>query len=238
MAIDVGNTRLKVGLFSEDKLLNVLVDPELSELGQIAQDSQVSNVIACSVATHPDEFETETGLSPIVWLRPTLRIPIRNQYASPETLGMDRLAVVVGAHHLFPDANCLVIDAGTTITYDFIIKSGEYLGGGISPGIRLRFKALNQHTDRLPEITKASDLPVLIGDSTESSILSGVLNGVLAEIDGIIRRYEHKFSTLRVIMCGGDSSYLQDKVRSSVEVEPHLVLAGLNSILLYHAHES
>ncbi|GJM27500.1 MAG: type III pantothenate kinase [Cyclobacteriaceae bacterium] len=235
MAIDMGNTRTKAGLFTGYQLESVLTNPEKNRLKGIVDENNIERVIVCSVATNLEVFEAETGLEQVTKLTSETAVPIKNLYGTPHTLGMDRLAAVIGAQHLYPNQNSLVIDAGTTITYDFISKDAEYFGGGISPGIDLRFKALNQHTFKLPRIHAVNTPVPLIGSDTKSSIQSGVINGVLAEIEGFIRSYEHKYPNLQVVMCGGDAGYFETMLKAPKIVVPHLVLIGLNSIIMYHA---
>ncbi len=235
MAIDMGNTRIKAGLFSDHKMLEVLNDLGKNELHKIVIDQRIDQVIVSSVVSNLDGIESEIGLDNVLKLSSKLEGPVKNAYQTPGTLGMDRLAGVSGAFQLFPGSNCLVIDAGTTITYDFLDDQGTYHGGGIAPGIEMRFKSLQKYTHKLPLIEGEWDTTSLIGKNTEGSIRSGVLNGVLSEIEGIIRRYEHKFSTLKVITCGGDANYFEGRVKAPIFVYPHLVLIGLNSILMYHA---
>jgi type III pantothenate kinase len=138
---------------------------------------------------------------------------------------------------MFPNSNILVIDAGTCITYDFIDKNGVYQGGAISPGINLKLKALNTFTQKLPLIEFKNEF-VLIGQTTEESILSGVLNGTIAEIEGIIGYYSHSFSDLKTIICGGASNFFESKIKAPIFVVPELVLIGLNRILQYNVSKN
>ena len=162
-----------------------------------------------------------------------LPLPIKNGYTTPITLGVDRIAGVCGAHQHFPDRPCLVIDSGTCITYDFIDRDGVFLGGGISPGLSMRFEAVHTFTARLPLVQMIESAP-LIGNSTETCIQSGVLNGVIEELNGIINRYQEKFEGLQVILCGGDARFFENKLKASIFALPNLVLSGLNSILIYN----
>ncbi len=148
---------------------------------------------------------------------------------------MDRLAGVCGAIELFKETDTLVIDAGTCITYDFVDKQKNYFGGSISPGLKMRFKAVHTFTAKLPLVDSANAVG-LIGDSTESSIQSGVINGMIAEIEGIIMRYQDKYPGLRVILCGGDTAFFENKLKASIFAAPDLVLIGLNSILIYNVN--
>ena len=235
LAIDMGNTRVKAGVFSSDQLVKVLDKFDPREIPQIVVQEEIEEVIISSVVNDFENFKGRLGLKHLLWLTPDLDIPIKNCYSTPETLGMDRLAGAIGAHHLYPGTDCLVIDTGTTITYDMIDKNGHYLGGGISPGIQVRFRSLNQQTSQLPLVSMDSKDVPLIGKDTKGSIMSGVLNGITAEIEGIIRRYGHKFPTLKVILCGGDAGIFESKLKTPVLVISHLVLIGLNSVLMYHA---
>jgi type III pantothenate kinase len=137
---------------------------------------------------------------------------------------------------LFPKANCLVVDAGTCITCEFIDSQGKYWGGAISPGLSMRFKAMNTFTARLP-LVEPVDNPPLIGDSTVSSMQSGVIHGVVDELDGAIKRYSEKFDDLKVILTGGDCRFFENKLKASIFAVPELVLRGLNSILLYNIRD-
>jgi type III pantothenate kinase len=235
LAIDMGNTRIKAGVFSDHRLLKVQDVPKLADLAVIAAKEDVDQVIVCSVVSGLDYFESETGLEQVIKLTPSLGLPIRNQYQTPFTLGMDRLAAAAGAHSLYPATDCLVIDVGTTNTYDFLSREGDFLGGAISPGMNLRFKVLNQNTHQLPHLMASENSVPLTGSNTEGSVQSGVINGISAEIEGIIRRYTEKFPNLKVVMCGGDAPFFESKVKAPIFVTPHLVLIGLNSILMYHA---
>ena len=235
LAIDMGNTRMKVGVFSGEELIRTVENIDLKEVPPLITQEGIQSIIVSSVVSGFNDLQQLVTLERVLRLTPDLEIPINNRYATPNTLGMDRLAGAIGAHHLYGESNCLVIDAGTTITYDFIDNQGNYLGGGISPGLGVRLASLNQHTSQLPHVELDSmDIP-LIGNDTRSSILSGVLNGTTAEIEGIIRRYAHKFPTLKVILCGGDAGIFASKLDTSVTVISHLVLIGLNSVLMYHA---
>ncbi len=236
LTVDQGNTRLKAGIFSGTELQKVILDPSLDELRDLLKETNIEAAIISSVRQEIEALkDLLRPVSMVFELTPTLDVPVKNLYRSPQTLGMDRLAAVVGANELYPQEHCLVIDAGTSITYDLIDDQGIYRGGGISPGLHLRFKALNDHTSKLPLIEIKDADVALIGNDTQSSIRSGVLHGTTAEIEGIIRRYEQKFSNLKVLLCGGDAAFFESMLKASIFVVPHLVLIGLNSILMHHA---
>ncbi|UII28675.1 type III pantothenate kinase [Fulvivirga maritima] len=167
------------------------------------------------------------------FLEYNLPLPFTIDYKTPQTLGRDRVAGVAGGQYIFPNANTLVIDLGTCITYDIIDAKNVYHGGGISPGLKMRFKSLHNFTAKLPLIEPTNDFE-LIGQSTKESILSGVINGMISEIDGIIRMYTDKFAHLQIIMCGGDAKFFENRIKANIFVAPELVLTGLNRILLYN----
>lgn len=161
-------------------------------------------------------------------------LPVKNLYKTPETLGKDRIANAAGANYYFPGRNVLSIDAGTCIKYDFVNSENEYSGGAISPGLDMRFKALHHFTAQLPLIKKMkSGGENLIGQTTKDSILSGVQNGVMAEISGIINQYRDKFKKVSVIITGGDSIFINTLVskKNRIFAVPDLTLLGLNIIL-------
>jgi type III pantothenate kinase len=162
------------------------------------------------------------------------KIPLKNLYRSVSTLGSDRIAASVGAYFLQPDKNFLVIDAGTCIKYNFTNAQNEYLGGGISPGIQMRLISLHEHTSKLPLVKLTEDPIDLIGENTEQSILSGVVNGVISEIDGIIDGYQNRFPGILVLLTGGDSEFLAKRLKNSIFAHQNLVLKGLNDILNYN----
>jgi len=168
-------------------------------------------------------------------LGPNLPIPIFNRYATPGTLGVDRLAAACGAWALFPNQDCLVVDIGTCINYEFISKTGEYHGGAISPGVVMRFESMHRLTAKLPNATPIESAP-LIGSDTIQCLQSGVMNGVLEEIKGTIHRYNIEYPGIRVILCGGDAHFFENHLKPSIFVAPELVLMGLNSILLHNVN--
>jgi len=160
-------------------------------------------------------------------------VPLKNLYKTPKTLGRDRMAAAIGARHFDPKGNLLVIDAGTCITYDFVNHKNEYMGGGISPGIQIRFKSLKHYTGKLP-LLKRQDIDYLVGGSTDESILSGVINGTVAEINGTVDRYKEDFPKVKVLLTGGDGPFFESYVKSDIFAVPNLVLYGLHKILLYN----
>lgn len=233
-AVDLGNTSAKCGIFKGDNLIDKLDNLKITQVIEIINKNLPSNVIFASVnqdvaklSQHIDKYVN------CLVLDHQIKTPINNQYDTKETLGLDRLAGVVGANYLFPKKNLLTIDAGTCITYDIVNNNREYQGGAISPGIEMKFRALHDYTARLPHISIDQDVD-LIGKSTRASMLSGVLNGTVAEITQMIRMYASEFVDLQIVICGGDSQFLKSKLSTNVTFMADLVLIGLNRILRYN----
>lgn len=237
LVIDYGNSAAKVGIFDHQNLLQKYTISSLIELGEFVKTTDAENFLVSSVKEDPDKISAFSVKSQRRFiLNPDLPLPIQNLYSTPHTLGVDRIAGVCGAREIFPTEHCLVIDAGTCVTFDFLDKDGRFHGGAISPGLNMRFKAVHTFTAKLPLVSPTENAK-LIGDSTESSIQSGVINGMTAELDGIITRYSQKFEGLRVILCGGDALFFENKLKSSIFASPDLVLIGLNSILNYNVNQ-
>ncbi len=160
-------------------------------------------------------------------------IPIKNVYKTPITLGKDRIAAAIGAYKLFPKKNVLVIDAGSSITYEILSQNGDYCGGAISLGIHLRAKALNHFTDQLPLVEPRLQVD-LVGNDTESCLQSGIVNGAIAELSAMIQGYENQFEDLKIILTGGDAIYFEKSLKYNIFASENLVLEGLNYILDYN----
>lgn len=242
LILDFGNTLFKAAIFEQGNLVHKfsgsqLFTKDLKELKK--QFPQLKKVIYSSVIELNAELtEFLTANFDCHVLSIETKIPINNHYKTPNTLGKDRLAAAVGAFELFPKRDILVIDAGSSITYDILTRNSEYLGGGISPGIAMRFKALHQFTDKLPLI-KPSDFNInLIGTDTQESILSGVINGVKAEIDGIIDQYKKLYPDILVIFTGGDLKHFDKNLKNNIFAAENLVLHGLNFILNYNDNKT
>ena len=161
-------------------------------------------------------------------------LPIENLYETPETLGKDRLAAAVGANELFPDQNILVIDAGTAITYDLVSEKNQFVGGNISPGLQMRFKALNHFTGKLPLVSYSDEFQS-IGKNTTDAIRAGVQNGILYEIAQTIDVFNENYQNLQIVMTGGDSIFFDKKLNYSIFVHFNITLIGLNRILEHNA---
>ena len=171
-------------------------------------------------------------------------VPIRNGYATPATLGQDRLAAAIGARTLCPDENLLIIDAGSAITYDFVSAEGEYIGGNIAPGFKMRFTVLQRMTKKLPLVeVEENELIPLFGTNTRDAIAAGVIRGVAYEIKGYMRTLRARMPHFQTYLTGGNAPYVLNNVRSSrnekrdIHYEKHLVLIGLNTILVYNKEQ-
>lgn len=229
LTIDQGNTIAKVALFEEEKLLQKISEVDFEAVLKYAKDAD--RVILSSVKSKSEYLDLSH--SHFINLNSNTPLPIENRYSSPKTLGKDRIALSVGAHHLFPNEDVLILDMGTCLTYDFINADGQYLGGGISPGLSMRFKALYHFTDGLPMVSP-KDSPSLIGDTTDTAILSGVINGISSEIDGIIQRYTIKYPNINVIITGGDANFFDKGLKNAIFASSDLLMIGLNKILDYN----
>ncbi|MDQ3396034.1 MAG: type III pantothenate kinase [Bacteroidota bacterium] len=231
IAVDIGNSYIKFGCFENGKLKKSLVYKSIDEAKDFLKKEAPQSIIISSVGKGPGEFAKGLDdIAHVLIMSSELQVPIKNKYNYPNTLGQDRLAAAVGANFIFPNKNCLSVDIGTCITFDFLNDQGEYLGGSISPGLSMKLKALHTFTSRLPLIEAIGDAG-LIGKTTEESILSGVINGTSAEIETMIQFYNNKFENLQVIICGGDAKFFETRIKATIFVIPELVLIGLNRIL-------
>jgi type III pantothenate kinase len=158
--------------------------------------------------------------------------PFKNKYATPKTLGVDRMILATGATLFYPNQNRLIIDAGTCITYDFVDDKDNYLGGAISPGLRLRYESLHQFTSKLPLLT-FEEPEELIGSSTTQSIHSGVVNGLICEIDGFIDRYKQQYENFTIILTGGDTVFLAKRLKNTIFANSNFLLESLNQFFQY-----
>ncbi|WP_044402354.1 type III pantothenate kinase [Lacinutrix sp. Hel_I_90] len=240
LIVDVGNSFTKLAVFEQSSmLLKVRIETEdcvkeIKKLQNIYENfefaivSSVGKLDETAINFLKKAFQLQI-------LTHETNLPFKNLYATPKTLGIDRMALVCAAVKQFPDRNVLIIDAGTCITFDFITAENEYLGGAISPGIRMRYKAMHNQTANLPLLD--TGIPNhIIGNSTATSMHSGVFYGVISEIDGNIERYLEKYSDLTVILTGGDTKMLSKQFKSSIFADSDFLLKGLNFILQYNSH--
>jgi type III pantothenate kinase len=237
LALDFGNTSVKAGLFKGRDPIEIRIFNTPHELEK-SEDffKQASNCIVGSVTKQHEGFESL--LNPeckLTEFTSKTRIPLVNTYQTASTLGSDRLAASIGAFTLYPNKNVLVIDAGTCLKFNFTTSSNEYKGGAISPGLQMRFRALHEFTARLPLVKFDDSFDKLVGESTEESILSGVLNGFAGETDYIIDQYKQQYTGLIVVVTGGDEPFLSKHLKNRIFAHPNMVLRGLNEILIYNS---
>lgn len=242
LCIDIGNTMTKTALFSGQDLICKSSSPRIdpAEIRQIKTKwPEIEEAILCSVRPENRELINylKNNFRYLLVFDQETALPFVNLYKTKNTLGKDRLAAVAGANNNFPGRNVLVVDAGTAITYDLIDKSGRYLGGNISPGLTLRFKALHEFTGKLPLVKPRQEFR-LLSDKTEDAIAGGVQSGILFEMEGYIGSLKKKYRDLIVIFTGGDAKYFVKKLKSSIFVDPDLVITGLNRILIYNVKKN
>jgi type III pantothenate kinase len=233
--VDIGNTLTKIAVFNKMEMVDFTRTECLSQeivKNLLAKYPAVSTGIMASVKNiDPALIRFLRSKINLLQLDAATPLPFQNKYITKQSLGYDRIAAIAGASEIYPKNNTLVINAGTCITYDLITAENEYLGGGISPGIRIRFNSLNTFTNKLPLIEPNDEQEAdLVGSDTEKSILSGVLNGIIAEVDGIIKRYKLKFPELKIIISGGDYKYFDRNLKNNIFATPNIVLKGLNRI--------
>ncbi|MCF8380714.1 MAG: type III pantothenate kinase [Bacteroidales bacterium] len=238
LILDIGNTKIKLAVFSVDEilLLDSFEEANLASLEKILSEFPlIENSIISSTRKRPVDLKNylDEKLKKCIILDHTTSLPIVNKYKSPKTLGYDRIANVTAANSRFPDTNVLVIDTGTAITYDFISSKGEFLGGNISPGAEMRAHSLNKFTANLPLVNLHSNSH-LLSNNTEEALVSGVVNGILFEMEGYIGQVKALYPDLKIILTGGDSKLFDKKLKNHIFVDSNLNLFGLNRILHYN----
>jgi type III pantothenate kinase len=238
LVIDIGNTRSKLAVFKSDVLVDFKIAENINELflHQIIFDHpSIERCIISSVTEINDEianYIVDQKIQVVV-LNAETSVPFKNNYLSKDTLGCDRIAAIAGACKLYPGKNVLIIDTGTAVTFDLKDQNEEYLGGNISPGLEMRFKALHHFTAKLP-LLNSEPSNSLIGKSTHEAIINGVQNGLVFEIEGYIDELQEKFPDLIVILTGGDVYFFENKLKKTIFVVSNLILTGLNTILEYN----
>jgi type III pantothenate kinase len=239
LIVDVGNTLVKFAVYKNANL-KYKTSFELSEfktqyqLIKTKYPKLKSAIISSVGRLSQKQIEIITKDLKVLELNSETKLPFTNRYETPKTLGVDRLALVSASVQKYANKNVLIIDAGTCITYDFINQSNNYLGGAISPGIRLRYKSLNNLTANLP-LLRTDKPKTITGNSTEASIHSGVVFGVVKEMDGIIDQYAEEYLDLTVILTGGDAKFLLNQLKNSIFANSDFLLEGLNFILDYNS---
>lgn len=233
LAVDIGNTKIKAGIFKDETLGEIFVfeKNEIHTFKNIIKKNNITHTILSNVENENVDLENILSQhTQFLKLNHQTKLPFINNYKTPETLGMDRISAVAGAQLFFPNVNCLIIDAGTCITYDFISAETNYFGGAIAPGLQMRLNAMHHFTKKLPQLF-FFEIDDFVGTSTETSILSGAFYGMLNEINETISRYEQRYGVVQVITCGGDSIKFDKHIKRNIFAAPYLVLYGLNKIL-------
>lgn len=237
LAIDIGNTSSKLGVFKKDRLrqLEAVAKLESKLIEDLCRSYDIRQIIYSSVAGENavlNKISLDSGIE-VYRLGPETVVPVKIEYSTPTTLGSDRLAGIVAAYNKFVNTNVLVIDAGTAVTYDVLTSSGIYKGGNISPGLSMRFRSLNNYTSMLPLVSPDNKYDIIATD-TENAIRSGVQQGLIFEINEYIRTFENLYQGLKVIITGGDGEFLSGLISQEVEFCPDLVIEGLNHIVNYN----
>jgi type III pantothenate kinase len=232
LCFDFGNTRMKVAYFQEAKPEEVLIleNDGTETIESLIKKYQPQKSILSSVINHNPEIENllaaKTKFHKLSYLS---KLPFTTPVSKPETIGADRLALAAATVHFYPHQHNLVIGMGSCVTYNFINKNHEFLGGGISPGMEMRMKALNQYTAKLPIVKPDGNVP-LVGYDTATNILSGVVLGMANEIDGFIDAYKLRYSNFNVHLTGGDIVYLASHLKNQIFADPELIFKGLYAI--------
>ena len=234
LCIDAGNTRTKLAVFRNNEIVyrRVYRSVRVSDLRSLFLRFEIQTSIISSVRKTPAAIVRYLrSRGKLIQLGSRTILPLKNRYQTPETLGNDRLAIAAGIAKLFKGKNVLAIDLGTCIKYDFVNSRNEYLGGSISPGLTMRFRALHKYTSRLPLITPDATRS-FIGRSTRESILTGVQNGILNEVKGFIGSYKKEYGSVKVVLSGGDADRFAGQLKLPIFAASDLVLTGLHEILL------
>ena len=238
LVIDIGNSFTKYAIFDNRQLVyfdateSAIFVTQIKQLFEAYPKIQRALISAVGPLQNKEK-EIMALFCKVHVLSHESKMPFKNSYASPSTLGMDRIALATSAFYQYPRTNVLVIDMGTCVTYDFVNDAGEYRGGAISPGLHMRYSAMHQQTDKLP-LLEPEDLLDFVGNSTASSMHSGVINGLTLELDGVISQYHARFQDLTVILTGGDSQFFVKRLKNSIFANSKFLVEGLNYLLEYN----
>lgn len=240
IVVDIGNSKTKIGVFQNDDLYPVktFTYRSLQQTREILKEYTCEHACIVSVAA-PNEnltllIKDLISAEEILSIQHTTALPITNHYATPETLGKDRLCAAVAAAFIFENKNCLVIDCGTCIKYDFITQDKKYLGGSISLGLNMRYKALHHFTDRLPLLSYEQRPTHYIGTDTQSSMQTGVVTAIEQEMQGFISTYQNDYPDLEILLSGGDASKFVNSFKNRIFAVENIVLIGAHQILKYN----
>lgn len=236
LVVDAGNTRMKYAFFDGDRFVGAKYDADglFEDIGKWKEQGEAIDLLLSGSGKMPEG--TRTLLKELsdtcIEASPLMPLPMKIGYATPETLGFDRIAICVGAMSLEPGHPLLVIDSGTCITFNFVDAGGTFLGGNISAGLEMRFRSLHHFTAKLPLVAPAEEYGG-IGRTTEEAIRNGVMDGMFFEVDYYVRHFLEKYDNARVIVTGGNGYFLGKRLPSEVRFCKMLGFTGLNEILLY-----
>ena len=241
LAIDVGNTKVKAAVFENNTLLSkdIFAANQFKETIDtiLKKYPLIKNMIFASVGKiEKDDFLYFQNKVKVQFISNNDKFPFQNLYTTPNTLGIDRLVLAAGAVLKYPKQNRLIIDAGTCVTYDFVDENDNYLGGAISPGIRLRYESLHNYTANLPLLNREEPANT-IGNATNQSIHSGVINGLTLEIDGFISTYSNNYKNFIIILTGGDSDFLDKRLKNNIFANQNFLLESLNQLFQYNQND-
>lgn len=237
LTIDVGNTQIKSAVFEENTLVEKevfsLCDFQISVENILKKFKKISVLVIASVGKlEKEQLGAFSERVKIYFIDREKVLPFVNKYATPTTLGVDRVVLAAGAALQFPEHNKLIIDAGTCVTYDFVDNQNVYYGGAISPGLRLRYEAMHNYTAKLP-LLKLEEPTEVVGNSTQQSMHSGVVNGLTFEIDGYIDSLKVKNENFIIILTGGDANFLAKRLKNTIFANSNFLLESLNSLYQY-----
>tara|TARA_R110002072_G_scaffold266303_4_gene425222 strand:- start:3351 stop:4073 length:723 start_codon:yes stop_codon:yes gene_type:complete len=231
--IDAGNTVIKIARF-DNGVLSDIMRTTLPKFSEFIKDVRITDVIISSVLSKENTAIIARHFQTPLIISNQSKLPITLKYHSPKTLGIDRICNVVYASTQITKGFALTIDIGTCIKFDLVNAKKEYLGGSISPGIEMRYKSLNDYTGKLPLISEKSKTP-LIGKDTNSSIQSGVMNGINAEIYRLMEQYSSQYRDLTFFVTGGDARYFDIHSKNDIFAVENLTLIGLYEIYGFNA---
>ncbi len=232
ICFDFGNTRLKAAIFVNENFSEeiVLPDDETATIEKLLTDHAPQKTILSSVIEHNADIENVLAAKTAFHkLSHLTKANFTTPVGKPETIGADRLALSAAAVHFYPGKNNLVVALGSCITYNFINQYHEFIGGSISPGMEMRFKAMQVFTAKLPLVQKEWNFP-LIGYDTKTNMQSGVIAGITYEIDGFISEYARKYSNFNAVLTGGDTSYFAGQLKNRIFADPYFLFKGLYAL--------
>lgn len=241
LCIDWGNTNVKAGLFEKGNLAESFIfssDEAFSRIEELLQQHNPSYAIVCSVSSRSVDAENMIAekVKKVVKMDDRTPTPIMNAYSS-DSVGVDRLAMAVGAHSINPTKNNLVVCVGTCITYNFVQNTRTFRGGAISPGLHMRLKAMHEYTDKLPMVPLEGET-LLMGYDTETCMRSGAVFGILSEIEGMVNAFADKYNDFNAVLTGGDMRYFEGKLKCEIFADPDILLKGLNIILKHNVPQA